>query len=476
MKNERRLIPACSKIIIIFVCFFLLVSCSSAPKSFQEVSIHLDPNYNELFSEDETKHKGHRSVADEYVTTASIAFNNADGTQTIYIYASPVFYLENDSLSLIDTRICNTTDTLKKNDGYVYTVANNDIKSYYSKEYNAAKGVIVKKGKFEYEMFSPDSQAFAQYDKRDNFIGIQKNMIIYKNIAAKNSELRYYPTSLGAACEIQIYDDRTKNISLFFKTATPGITVRQEPGGDWIMTDKEKYDPQNPGDVLGVIQAPLLKDTEGKISYKSSMEIVQIEDDTYEIRISLDDSIELKNSVLYISLEARRDKQPDNALYSKLPDLENGYLKNYSVIGNSDDLGIGRLLIRYHFVKPFDLKADEIKQVFYSAYSFGENEAGFELLQVLEDWCSITGNWNDHFKTGNRVSYSKQEDTLLKFDMTEGVKNWCAAPDGQMEHNGVLLKSTEEKEGKSAVILSNDNALYKNRTEIILNEKKDNLP
>ena len=471
MINELRFIRAIGKIIVAFLCLLLLAACSSAPKTFQEVQINLDPNYNELFSEDEMKQKGHISVANEYVTADSIAFYNEDRTQTIYVYANPISYFENGSLSLIDTRICNTVDTLKKSNGYVYTVANNDIKSYYSKEYKDTNGVIVKKGKFEFEMFSPDSQAFAQYDTRNNFIGIQKDMILYKNVVAKNSELRYYPTSLGTACEIAINDHRTKDISLFFRTITRGVSVHKEPGGYWILTDKEKYDPKNPEDVLGVIQAPLLKDAAGCISYKSGMEIVKREDNTYELKITLDGSIEPKGSILYISLEARRDKQPDNALYSKLPDLENAYLKNYSVIGSSDDYGVGRLLIRYHFVKPFNLTSNEIKHAYYSTYSLSENQESFELLSVLEDWCSITGNWNNHYKTGNRVSYLKPEDALLAFDITKEVKNWCDAPDGQLEHNGVLLKSAEEKEGVFSVVLSNDNVLYKNRTEIILKEK-----
>lgn len=45
---------------------------------------------------------------------------------------------------------------------------------------------------------------------------------------------------------------------------------------------------------------------------------------------------------------------------------------------------------------------------------------------------------------------------------------WCGDPDGQLEHNGVLLKSVDEAVGVYNVLLSNDNTLYRNRTEVLL--------
>ena len=60
----------------------------------------------------------------------------------------------------------------------------------------------------------------------------------------------------------------------------------------------------------------------------------------------------------------------------------------------------------------------------------------------------------------------------INFNITKEVKKWCDADDGQMEHNGVMLKSITEMEGVYNIILSNDNALFKNKTEIIIKGEK----
>ena len=89
-------------------------------------------------------------------------------------------------------------------------------------------------------------------------------------------------------------------------------------------------------------------------------------------------------------------------------------------------------------------------------------------MRLLEDWCSLTGNWSKQYKTGARASLLEQAGPELKFDITDEVRAWCLDPEGQLEHNGVLLKDVEEREGVYGILLSNDNTLYHNKTEIIL--------
>ena len=79
----------------------------------------------------------------------------------------------------------------------------------------------------------------------------------------------------------------------------------------------------------------------------------------------------------------------------------------------------------------------------------------------------MTGNWNNHYKTGPQTALLEQTDPTLRFDITNEMIAWCDNYDGQMEHNGVQLRSIDEKEGGSYLLLSNDNALYPNRTEIV---------
>lgn len=123
-------------------------------------------------------------------------------------------------------------------------------------------------------------------------------------------------------------------------------------------------------------------------------------------------------------------------------------------------------MIRFKVAKAFGLQSFQIIKTEYVTRSLGTERGTFELVSVLEDWCSLTGNWNNHYKTGPRTALLEQTESVLRFDITNEMIAWCDNRDGQMEHNGVQLRCTEEQEGVSYLLLSNDNALYPNRTEI----------
>lgn len=140
--------------------------------------------------------------------------------------------------------------------------------------------------------------------------------------------------------------------------------------------------------------------------------------------------------------------------------------KDNSSLGNSDKYGMGRLLVRYKFAKFFGLQSTQIKEVNYYVYSLNETKDKFEMISVLEDWCSLTGNWSDNYKTGKKTSVGEISDHILRFDITNEVRRWCDDVTGQMELNGMMLKSTTEEEGEWNVVLSNDNTLFNNVTEV----------
>lgn len=103
-------------------------------------------------------------------------------------------------------------------------------------------------------------------------------------------------------------------------------------------------------------------------------------------------------------------------------------------------------------------------------YSLNQGYEKLELLSVLEDWCSVTGNWNSSYKTGKITSAASPVGNQITFDITNETKKWCDDESGQAEHNGVLLKTANENNGTNYIILSNDSTLYNNYTEIKIKE------
>ena len=89
-----------------------------------EVAIHLSSDYNGFVTENMREARGHETLLPEYNTDVSIAFQNKDGTKTLYVFSSPIrFQNGNGQLSLIDIRLANVREEGLRNQGYLYTVA-----------------------------------------------------------------------------------------------------------------------------------------------------------------------------------------------------------------------------------------------------------------------------------------------------------------------------------------------------------------
>lgn len=436
----------------------------------RETTIDLLPNYNELFSEEELRKKGHISELPEYATDVSIAYQNQDGTKTLYIYSAPIRFLNSSGqYTIIDTRMANVRDTAMRDRGYIYTIANSDIKSFFPKELNKETGILIK-NEIEYEFGICDGNAKGWYGEFENFVSNDKNGVHYYNCFNSKNTVTFYPSYLGADCEITFKDDVENNQIDFWLCVDPSMILKEEQGG-YITINQIERDEDGKENILvkGVIQKPLLKTSNKNICFNNTLNLESEGEGRYKLSFCFDMKEKLKNTTAFIAFELRREKQPDNAIYSKIPDLEYAYLRNYSVIGDSKEYGIGRLLIRYKFSKYFHLEPSKIKSAYYNIFSMSKNNEKFELLSVLEDWCSITGNWNDMYKTGDRISSTRGKANILSFDITSEVVKWAEDTSGQMEHNGVLLKQENELNGQGSVFLSNDNTLYRNFTEVVLN-------
>lgn len=184
--------------------------------------------------------------------------------------------------------------------------------------------------------------------------------------------------------------------------------------------------------------------------------------------MTLGENSEKKAGIAFLSFELRREKQPDNCLYSYLPDLQYAYLSNYSVIGCSPDYGKGRMMIRYKFAELFHLQSNQIIHATYSTYSLTQNNPQLEMVTVLDEWCSLTGNWHNYYQTGKTAVRLENTCHRLDFDITEEAKRWCDQTAIETEYNGLQLKAAKEINNTYDVLLSNDNSLYRNVTVVTL--------
>ena len=461
MKKAKR-----GLILLLIISTFLCQSCagnglSTEPEQTTEVSIQNDSVSdlaNEWVTAEDIIARGHVSLAYEYMNEASIAYNNEDGSKTLYVFSQSVNYIdEHMKWSFIDTGIKEVDETRMANMGYQYTIEASDIKTYYPENLSPDLGVSLQKQLYQFGAVGDHNYA-AEIVQKENFIQENREMIAYKG-AVEGSDLFVYPSTLGTNAEIQIAQPFAKNQFQLWLEVEENMDVVKQPGG-YLTIEARNNDETT---IVGVIQKPLLKSAEGKYSYDSAIRSVRKTDhNRYVITFTINDEFNSSGTNVFLAFEVRREKQPDNCLYSKKLQLTHAYLANYSVIGNSSEYGIGRLMLRYVF-SSLNIESDAINSATYKIYALNNVDAEIELRPVLEDWCSITGNWNNNYKTGEAISKFNFQDHIWTFDITGSVKEWFADETEQLEHNGLQLKYVNESD-QSSIVLSNDNSLFMNVT------------
>lgn len=458
MKTKKTLI-----IILLFVVQVFCYSCASIvnrnePTSESDIieNIEYETIYNEFISDNTVEERGHVSLIPELMSEVSIGYNNVDGSKTLYVFAQPINYI-NEFMQWvpINTDIKNVDEVRMSDMGYGYTIAASDIKPYYPNILSHDLGIKLQKNVYQFGVLS-DDEFVVEYTEKDNFIGSRRNMLVYRG-AVSGSDMYVYPSTLGTNVEVEIKQAFAKNQFQLWVEIGEGMNIVKQPGG-YLTIEQTINDETN---VLGVIQKPLIKNSEGTCSYECTIRSVkETEDNRYIITFVVDKSANKAESTIFIAFEIRREKQPDNCLYSGKPNLTHAFLSNYSVIGNSAEYGVGRLMLRYSLT-PFALDPSKIRSATYELYALTNENAEVELVPVLEDWCSITGNWNNQYSTGKKVFKSQMENHVWAFDITESVREWFSDKSGQLEHNGLQLKYVNEDAGGS-ILLSNDNSLYMN--------------
>ena len=238
--------------------------------------------------------------------------------------------------------------------------------------------------------------------------------------------------------------------------------------GGYIFLISDKKDKDGKDIIAGIIQPPLLKDRMGKLTLNNTLEIKEQDNGRYTIELLLDkEFINDKNTkyplMFDICFEMRKEKQPDTQVFSEKPTL-NQYLSNYTIIGNHPDYGDSRCFIRYQFLDEHGLKPKQIESVNYITYNMTDNNFNIDLFRVTDDWCSLTTNWNTIIPFDEKITSADVKRGIIKFDITEIAKKYVIDRSGELQQNGMLMKSDSNDYN---IMTSNDSSLFPIRTEII---------
>ena len=386
------------------------------------------------------------------------------------LFSTPVQYVnQSNILEPIDSRLTNIKNYSYKKEEYIYQTASSDIMSYYSKFLSKEKGIVIKNNKFKYQFgIMSQKELFSKYSDIKTFIGRKRKGVVYNEAFGKNTFLQSYPTQLGTRNEVILTSPRNNEFSFWINAEDLLPTINSE--GQILLASNE-LDKDGNTIIAGIVQPPLLTDKDGNLSDKNYLTIEKVEEKLYTIKVVIDKAFLTSKSTRYpvkfdICFEMRKEKQPDTQVFSNKPTV-NKYLTNYTIIGHHPEYGDSRSYIRYQFFNNFEIRPEQVKSVKYYTYNLSKpfkNTHYINLYQVIDDWCSLTMNWNSKIRFDQKIFSTPLKYGVNAFDITDIAKTYLIDKDGNLQRKGLLMKSDENSYN---IFTSSDSTLYPIRTEIV---------
>ena len=396
----------------------------------------------------------------------TMCFENTDGTNSLYIFTSPIaYYDDKEQLKAIDNTLTKTKDKNLKNKGYELEQKSNDIQSYFPKD--------LKKTPFLLKNISNNKNTEFEFKPNENFIdmnlkestfldllGREHSSAIYQDKKSNDIIIEYIPTSSGITANI-IINEKPENEQIDFY-------ISQQDKWNYDITDNEYilFKENETNEPKAIIRASHLKDANGICSYDNKISVknglgkcvYSIKPDTGFLN---DPNIKYPLS-LSTSFELYRSTTPDTTVYSDKPD-ENLYLADYAVLGDNKTFGSSINYIRFRVNYVFKSYAENVKSAEYvsTILSKDQKEISVNMLRLKDIWSSTVMNWNSRSKTYDVESTANISSSgRYGFDITKFIKACVKDDKWDTESCGLAMAAQDNSIG-SKIISTGDNALYR---------------
>jgi hypothetical protein len=143
----------------------------------------------------------------------SVVFRNADGTNTMYMWGTPVqFIAEDGTFRDKSNQLHNVASTDSHSRAYAYVNRDNDIRTYFPHTLDREIGILLTDGNYSIER-SPISANTARVANRSR--SFDNNWVYYDGIFGRHTALRYTPTFEGFKEEVVLERNVSINRSSF---------------------------------------------------------------------------------------------------------------------------------------------------------------------------------------------------------------------------------------------------------------------
>ena len=393
----------------------------------------------------------------------SVTTVNKDGTHTLYLFDTPVKYVDNGSVKFIDNTIKKEDNISSKIDlsntlltpeadslGYTNTANRFDVNM--PSTINNGVSLTYKDTKF---VITPSSLSTAAANLTTvNFLGTTDQVVEYQNVFGNGIHLQYMPINNGIKENIVLEEytgvntfDFIINTGDFYPLYNEGEAI---PFAD-PTTDKITF-------ILGQVDARdsyAGNETDGHFTLYNSLSVAKIKDGIYSLTVTVDPEFLTNENTVYPviidpSITISSSNMQDTSVYSGKPSSQTFYSSAYNIVGNHGaSYGVGTAFIQttgisnYSYIMPND-----ITNATYRVYE-GSGKTNSVLIQVSRpqyvwDQSSITYNnmpnlYPVSFLTINNSGWKE-------FDITNLVKDWIAHQSGAVgapENSGFALKAVD---------------------------------
>ena len=311
--KQRKASTKCLSILLIVsmllsgICIPIAAADTESGISTNDLSLNADTSVSSLTSADlpETMtlaaamSAGHvRRLRDEEPDLYTVVFENADGTNTAYIFSEPVKYDDNGVIRDKSTSIfaVASSDALPSAIGnassYAYKTTNNDVKVYFGT--SSSQGVSLTYQEYTIRSYPETSgggastyalQAQASGVLSTTAIGYAsenaKNALQYASGVGRGSVLEYIPTLNGLKENI-VLSSFTGQTAFAFRYETNGLALRECDG------EVQFIDPETE-EVVGRFAPIISYGADGERSLGSLTVTPIVENQTYRVTVNVDE-------------------------------------------------------------------------------------------------------------------------------------------------------------------------------------------
>ncbi len=363
----------------------------------------------------------------------SITVKNDDGTNTLYVFQTPIKYEENNTVKLKKDTVTASTEKLSLFTDYEFESVSNEIKGFYPK--NISDGIKVEYGDYEVRLmpFSENKNSLLTLNDANKAVKTE-NAISYAEVFGSNISLEYSSTLNGIKENIIIekYDGRN---TFNFIIDTNGLLPEKMAGDSIPLLDPETGEMKL---YIGQINA---KDSyvgnnendEVHFTLFNSLMLEKLDGSQYKLTVIVDkDFLENETTVYPVTVDPTismgTSNMADAPVYSGYPST-NYYTNDYNMVGyhgssykEATTYIKLKSLSSYKYINP-----SKVVSVYYNVYE-GSGRTSSATINVR----GAASDWTDSIITySNRPGLSSPVSSLTisssgwyNFNITTLFKNW----------------------------------------------------